>query len=214
MTARPILVVDLETTGLPGKLPRHLLMPIEFGACVVLPDGTVLRKRSILFRPPADVLDDPRIDGALQITGITRDELIRSGVPIDEAPGRLEAWAVAVAERDAPVFATSFNRAFDFDAFLRADPWFWREDLLPVGPCLMLAAQKRMGADGALHRWRNGEFKYPRVSEAASWLASCGVDLPHPARANRAGDDAWHEAMIAVGMLRQDGAAAWEDWTP
>lgn len=88
------VVVDLETTGLPGKPPGWEPRVVEVGA-VVVADGA-------LVAPPEEHLRDPRAAEALRINGLTPDEILARGVPEDEAADRLVRWMVRVTGESAP----------------------------------------------------------------------------------------------------------------
>lgn len=211
----PLLVIDLETTGLPGKTPPHLLRIVEIGAVVITQEGEILHELSVLIRQPREILTHPETQVSMGIHGITVEELQEHGV--DEAPGprgaaaRFRSWVAAARLRYGFFGATSYNRIFDFDSFLYRPEW----DLGSLGllkmPCLMLATFDAMKRNGLTLRGASGRAKNPKVGEAVEWLRGRGHPFPEGLRVHRALDDAKTEAAIAVALHKE---LDWVDWMP
>jgi hypothetical protein len=69
----------------------------------------------------------------------------------------------------------------------------------------MLAAMGIMGPAGALPQWENGEYKWPKSSEAEEFFRSRGHRMDYPGTPHRALRDAGMEALIAVAIARERG---------
>jgi DNA polymerase III epsilon subunit-like protein len=175
----PVLVLDTETTGFPKNSYARIW---DLGAVLLGIDGQVLEEWQRVIVP--DPLDD-RANPALAIGGVTQDWIRENGIP--EAVAVAE-WT-AFLERTGPVRCTAFNNEFDRPMMERCG--FGKS--LQWGRCLMRLAQDEMGPAGALPRWENGEYKFPKLSEAANYYA---IQQQEPA--HRALADAKTAALILL----------------
>ncbi|WP_295821738.1 3'-5' exonuclease [uncultured Deinococcus sp.] len=94
--------VDVETAGpIPG---RYSLLTL--GACVIgRPDATF----SVRVQPQSRDADPD----ALRVTGLSLDDLARTGLPPQDAMGAFATWIDAHADGAIPVFV-GLNAAFDW----------------------------------------------------------------------------------------------------
>jgi DNA polymerase III epsilon subunit-like protein len=183
----PIIVWDTETTGLPRDSWAAV---VDLGAVLVDTSGEIIDQFECLIYP--DVLDE-RASMALSISGLTPEMLRAEGLESREAKGRAEGWMLALGPAGDKVFSTSFNLGFDVEMMLRMNL-----EPVPFCGCIMRKAHAEMGAAGALPRFSNGQYKFPKLSEAAEFY---GVPMESPA--HRALADAKTAAKIMVEIQRR-----------
>ena len=200
-----ILVLDTETTGLPGKTPRHLLRLTEVGAVLVdtgqIVPGTLDAGELPYFQATIQtaewVLGAPEVQEALGLSDVLAAIRGPEAVPRHVA----EDLFVAFLDRVRPDFWTAFNR--DFDASFLA----WAP-MPPATRCLMRWAHALI--DRATPGWlppstrEPGQTKWPRSSEAADWLRQRGHTLAPNSHPHRALPDALAEVEILLGLLREE----------
>ena len=175
----PVLVIDTETTGFP-KQPYARIW--DLGAVLLSIDGQTLDMFQQVVIP--DPLDD-RGNDALRIGGVTQEWIRENGIPESAA---VEAWT-AFLSRIGPARCTAFNVAFDRPMLNRCG----FGTALNWGPCAMMLAMEEMGPAGALPRFDSGDYKFPKLSEAANYYA---IDQEEPA--HRALADAKTAAAILL----------------
>lgn len=127
------IYIDTETTGL-NKHQDHV---VEVAAVATNDNGEVLDTYQSLACPPLEVLESPKIDVALDINKITREEL-RAAPPAQQVADALRSWLArwqSTPDFDAPTLH-AFNVEFDA-AFLAREPWNVPRD--GWGECVMLA---------------------------------------------------------------------------
>lgn len=168
-----LLILDLETSGLPRDA---WAAPTELAAVVLDVDGVEVSAFESLIAPAQGL--PPEADRALEITGITREQLA-----VAPGPGAvLEAFWRFWHGHGRP-HVTSFNVGFDRPMLDRLLPGV-RFDL-PWGPCLMMTAHRAMDVarvpESVCRRHPSGELKWPKLEEAAAWL-----DVPQQQPAHRA----------------------------
>ena len=136
------VVVDTETTGL-GLYDRSGPRPdgvVQVGLAWRHPSRGV-QSWERLCNPGAEFLEDGRADFALQISGITRDQVLSA--PSTRIVARELSNTLARIERSlGKVQLLAFNVEFD-KSFLTVEPWNIRTGW---GPCLMVAAAQLFGA--------------------------------------------------------------------
>lgn len=198
----PCVVVDTETTGLPGKPPGWEPRIVEVGAVVVTADLRVVADLGfqVLVKQPADHLRDPRAVGAWGLSDLTPEKVLDDGTAEPIAALWFALWLGWAKAVHGAARVRAFNQAFDH-GFLRRPPWYL-EYLRPIGPCIMLEATKAMDRENALPRWANGEPKWAKAEEAAAFYRQRGHEIPE-AGTHRALPDAILEAYIAVAMERE-----------
>jgi DNA polymerase III epsilon subunit-like protein len=186
-----IVVWDTETTGLPRDSWASV---VDLGAVLVDTSGEIIDQFECLILP--EVLDE-RATPALAISGLTPEALRSDGLAVGEAKSRAEAWVTEhhpdPFDRALIPFHTSFNIDFDIGMMTRMG--------LEVGRwcgCIMRKAQTEMGAAGALPRFSNGQYKFPKLSEASAFY---GVPMESPA--HRALADAKTAAKIMVAIQKR-----------
>ena len=139
------------------------------------------------------VLDAPEVAGALALSDL--GDWLRAGACHDRAyvEEQFRAWL----DEHRPERWTAFN--LDFDA--RFLSWI---DLPPTERCLMLWPQEVI--DRADPDWlpkiSGGRSKWPRASEAATWLRGRGHAISD-GQEHRALTDARREADILVALMAE-----------
>jgi ribonuclease T len=119
--------VDVETSGpIPG-----LYSLLSIGACVVRPSEEPIPEEEAgtfycTLKPLQEAGGDP---AALAVSGLSLEELARTGSSPEEVMGRFEEWVVAACGSGKPVFV-GLNAAFDwsfvnyyFHRFLGRNPF-------------------------------------------------------------------------------------------
>jgi len=166
----PVLVIDTETTGFP-KQPYARIW--DLGAVLLGVDGQILECWQQVVIP--NPLDD-RANPALSIGGVTQEWIRENGIPESAA---VEEWSGFLSSI-GPFRCTAFNVAFDRPMLSRCG--FGAS--LNWGPCAMMLAMDEMGPAGALPQWDNGEYKFPKLSEASNYYAIQQQEPAHRALAD------------------------------
>ena len=214
---QPLIVVDVETTGLPGKTPEDLLCIVEVGAAFVDEHGEVRRAFGELVNPGAEIAEHPDVQPALEISGITPKMLAAQGRPAVRVAKEFLCWVESLPGPRPAV--TAYNREFDMGMLMGEHfPGPWRLCVvgLPDAPCLMLESLQVMAQhcdpereDNPLqvkHWAKPGDddcWKWPKAEETIPWLRERGHYIPE-LREHRAMDDAIMEAHIAVALEKED----------
>lgn len=192
-----IVVLDVETTGL-GRQDGRDDGVVQVGLATRDPDTAEIVTWSEVCNPGREYLAGGRADEALEINGLTKDEVL-SARPAREVAADLQEKLEGLRDRAhdgglgsmldrlrgrfGGLDLRAYNVRFD-RPFLQAEPW--RIDG-PWGPCLMLMA----------HRALNPHGKWPKLVEACEVL---GVGLGD--EAHDAGTDA--EAALRVWELLEE----------
>ena len=211
-TMNPTLIVDTETTGLPGKTPDNLLHIVEVGCAVVDRWGDVCGSWGVIVNPGEDVVADPSVRPALDVSGLTPQIIVERGIRPAVAAKRMIRW---LAMLPAGVHWTAFNRNFDA-GMLDRGPWPLVLHGMPMADCLMLRAMAVMErhCDPDSHEgplvWMGSKYKWPKAFEAIDWLRERGHEIPEM-RHHRAVDDAVMEAGIAVALEVEEHAIEIEE---
>lgn len=216
-----IMVVDVETTGLPGKTPDHLLHVTEVGAAVIDTTGEIHDRFVCLVNPGEGVLRAPECYDALTFAGRELEEVVTELLARGKDPAGAAALFGLWVQRVAPTIAgwTAFNVEFDAGMLARP-PWGVSAglDSIPPTPCLMHLAHQIMvphcvnGREDNPLKWlawkwnpetgRRGDWKWPKSEEAVEWFRGHGHEIPALAH-HRALDDAIMEAHLAVALERE-----------
>jgi len=199
----PCIVVDIETTGLPGKPPGWIPRVVEVGAVVVTADLQVVGDMGfeVLVRQDEAHLRDPRAAGAWGLSDLTPEFVLAQGIAEPIAALRFALWLGWARAAHGAMHLRAFNEAFDF-GFLRKAPWHI-DQLRPPGPCIMLEATEAMDREGVLPRWADGSPKWAKSEEAEAFYRARGHAIPTEGTAHRALRDALVEAHIAVAIERE-----------
>lgn len=200
----PCIVIDIETTGIPNKPRGWEPRIIELGAVVVTKAGELTDTFEALVQQPDEHLRDERAAYALGLADLTPERILAEGRDDDRLAVRFACWLGAMAERHNAREVRAFNQSFDF-GFLTRAPWNIQATGIPQGECIMLAAMGIMGPSGALPRWANGEYKWPKSSEAVEFFKARGHQVNWPGLEHRALRDAAVEALVAVAIERERG---------
>lgn len=174
----PLVVVDLETTGLPKE---PLAQACEIGAVLLSRRGRVMAEMGALVSAPAF----PGCEEAMAKNGIEWDDL-------EEATTMPFALLqlVALAGSLPGTRMTSFHVAFDQEFLARAGfRWVW-------GHCLMREATWMLAADQDRLPWQ------PDIPRRASLVRACeALGVEHDG-GHRALPNARTAARLAVRMAR------------
>lgn len=180
-----IVVLDVETTGLGRQVGRPDGI-VQVGMATRDPETGEIRTWSDVCNPGQGYLAGGRADEALEINGLTKDEVLAArparkvAADLHEklealrdraADGGLGAALDRLRGRFAGLDLRAYNVGFD-RGFLQDDPW--RIDG-PWGPCLMLAAHEVLNPGG----------KWPKLGEACDALEiELGEEEAHDAGAD------------------------------
>jgi DNA polymerase III epsilon subunit-like protein len=172
----PITVVDSETSGWHSDPDTRV---VEIGAVIMDERGQLVAQFGSLLKP--DVLL-PKADGALQVNGITREQLDVAPPP-DQVLQAFRWWWHA---HGCPYLA-AYNNDFDrtsFDAIgAVTDRW---------APCVMREAARAIKAiDPTYSISRDGRPKFPTLLESVEFYG-----LP-----KRRAHSAVNDAIMAAGVL-------------
>lgn len=172
--------VDVETSG---PVPSAFSL-LSIGACIIKTEGNDFTPKSIpstfyrTLKPLDEAGSDPE---ALRVTGLSLDELIRTGDTPEEAMRAFEQWITTSAEGVAPVFV-GLNAAFDW-SFINY--YFYRFlGRNPFGFTALDIKSLYMGIAGCA--WR----------ETKSSLMSETLGAPRKKPAHQALDDAQAQAEL------------------
>lgn len=180
----PVLVIDTETTGFAD---REWSRVVEVAAVVLDIHGREQGNYNAIVKP--DIFDE-RAAGAVAVHGITREMVEAAGLPTDEAAAHLTEFVDFFFE-PGTAWVTSFNTDFDRPMLERMGEFGWR-----WAPCIMKRAMGVMGPAGALPR-RRGSWKWPKLSEAASFF---GVTFKGDAHRALADTRAAAEVLVALRL--------------
>lgn len=183
------IVTDVETTG--KRTPNARIIEV---AAVVL-DSTLkeIDEFHILANPGEEALRNAAPE-ALRKNGISLEE-IRSGMPIDQAALRLQAFL----GKYPGARMHAFNNEFDM-WFLEKDPW-----LVPAaswGECIMIASMEMMERANALEMYSKTKVKWPNLEQAAKFFG-----IPRDG-SHRATPDTRVAARIYAEIRRRRGNPA------
>jgi len=214
----PLIVVDVETTGLPGKTPPELLRIVEVGAAFVDEHGDIRRTFGEIVSPGAEIAEHPKVQDALAISGLTPELLVERGRTEVRVAKEFLCWVESLP--GPRPHATAYNRDFDM-GMLSDGPWRLALSGVPLAPCLMLESLKAMVEHGGplvQKPWAKGDpppalellesgaegdwYKWPRADETIPWLRERGHYIP-ALREHRALDDAVMEAWVAVALGKE-----------
>ena len=136
--AQPLIVVDTETTGF-----HHSAEVIEIGAVALSKRGEITSTFSALIRP--DILDDWRGAKALEISGLTKEQLLNAPSPI-EVQSAFSLWIKSFARlsANASPLVLAYNAPFDkkmlerMGVFCERSGAIWGECLLKMTSALLI----------------------------------------------------------------------------
>lgn len=211
---QPLIVVDVETTGLPGKTPPDLLRIVEVGAVFVDEWGEIRRSFGEMVNPGAEIVEHDKVQAALAISGLTFEEIKTFGRPELRVAKELLVWVESLPGPRPAV--TAYNRDFDM-GMLGDGPWRLALSGVPLAPCLMLESMRVMAQHCDVERddnplqlvkWKadkgmDDPWKWPKAEEAIAWFRGRGHYIPE-LRGHRALDDAIMEAHVAVALEKED----------
>ncbi len=175
-THRPILVIDIETTG----FSADYCAVIEFGACLVVGEQ-LHRTVGMLVRPKGRrALETPGAKRAQRVHGIEPGQVWEHGMTVKRAAHRVDQYLARIEQRFGvrPVLA-AWGAAFE-QRFLERSPWGMDEWY-----CL-LAEARGVLPDAASH-------SLPVLA------AELGIDT---GASHRAQDDARTAALVMLHLRR------------
>ena len=191
----PAIVFDTETTGFPNNGAGFRARLVEVGAVVITEDARVVSQIAFLVRQPRSHLTTWQAQRAMGTHGIPVDEIVRDGLPEEDAAPRLAAWVEKVKARFGVREVRAYNQSFDF-WFLERAPWsFFERTGLERGEDIQLTARRGM-------QLKSG----PRLSRAVEFANAAGAGIPWLSSAHRAGEDARMAANIAIYFEASRGA--------
>jgi len=151
-----IYVVDIETTGLTG-LPKNLVVEIAIMRANVLKQKITQVYHSIIHYDTS-TWDDNLLNSWIFRKGtLSVDE-------IQNAEKDLTTVTEEVRQILAGKFIAAYNNAFDFDKFLRHNPWNITEESnkTKTAPCVMLSASEYLRPSGKKYKNRNYKLAHSR----------------------------------------------------
>lgn len=188
-----IVILDTETSGLPRDPWARV---IEIGLLLLDADGQEIDSYSALVRP--EVLDE-RVESALAVSGISRDDLIASQNAFVREP-KVRGFF----ERHGWPWVTSYNVPFDREMMQRT--WPEITERLRWARCIMSAAMGIMGPAGELRPADPSHYRYdakrpwlyPKLTDAARYFGA------EAAQTHRAIDDCRMAAAVAREVRRRE----------
>ncbi|MFT4627519.1 MAG: DNA polymerase III epsilon subunit-like protein, partial [Myxococcota bacterium] len=181
--------LDTETTGFPNNGGGFRGRIIEVGAVVVTADARVVSQIAFFVRQPEAHLHSWQAKRAMGVHGIRPRQVLREGLPSDQAAARFERWIGRVVERFGVEEIRAYNQAFDF-WFLERDPWrLFRRTGLRRGEDIQLTARRAMNRSTG-----------PKLKAAVAFANANGAACPWEGGAHRAGEDARMAAWMAVHL--------------
>ena len=212
----PSIVIDTETTGIPGKPKGWKPQVIQLGAVVLDCDGNIVDSFECWVNPGAEHLAHPNSVATLKYLKLDPAPIHADGFDTEDASQLLREWIATSAVAYDVKTLRAYNQEFDFTKMLAHPPWNIGLAGVPRGACIMLEAQGLMIRDDML-RWMGPlGHKFPSAEEATDWL----IKLGHKGldgglvTAHRALADADHEAKIAVALHVEGARRRAEDDAP
>ncbi len=171
------IVVDVESSG-PDPCKHAML---SFGACTISDPQETLY---VELKPDSDEF----IQEAIEVSGLSLEELYDNGIPPDDSMQRFANWLSAINKEDKPPVFTAFNAPFDwmfintyFHRYLGYNPFGYKA--LDIKACYM-----------GLHHTL---FENTSHRELCNYY-QIGLDLTHHAL-----EDAINEAEIFKAILQE-----------
>ncbi len=195
-----IYVLDIETTGLAG-IPRDLVVEIAIMRANVLKQKITQVYHSIIH------YDTSTWDDNLLNSWIFRKGVL-SVDEIQNAEKDLPTVVEEVRQILSGKFVTAYNNAFDFDKFLKQDPWNISKESTKtkIAPCIMLAASEYLRPFGRKKKiFKMVHSKKELLNENTQCIITNKelVAQISEFKVHRANYDAFYEACILLELYRR-----------
>lgn len=192
MLQRPIMVIDVESTGFQDDPEAHV---IEVGAVVLNTLGEQVSTFESLVEPPVWT---EHLSGAERIHGITRDIVESASCPHTIVGNDFVAWQEEMIDLLPELQWTAYGMGFDGPMMERT---FGKGIIRPSpGKCIMESASIVLGRAGWVEQRRRRDgtkyYKWPKATKAMEFFR---IIRPH---IHRALPDALNEADILLGIVR------------
>lgn len=181
---RPLFVLDTETTGLMGA-PEDSIVEVGV-ARVDLRRGKVYPEYSRIINAPLTE-DQYAHAWVFEHTDLKPEDCRSSPYFVRQVANEL------MYLYSGEVF-TAYNVEYDFDKFLKKDPWYFEPTL---APCIMKSCAEILAPDG---RWLRAQEAYDRL------CPDNPADLPGGVEQHRALSDAICEGWILIRLLEGNPA--------
>ena len=182
-----IIVLDIETAGTGENIEKANDLIVEIGITAI---NLFTGERKIIYDKIVNegIAEAHRNSWVFQKTNLTFDE-VKNAEPLEFE---------IIQKLLSMYFCTAFNKSFDFDFFKRRG--FNINEL----DCLMLLAEPICKIPAKNEYYRSlGQLKWPSVEEC--WIMFLESKYGVYVEKHRAGDDSYHEALIAK-WLYDEGA--------
>lgn len=195
-----IYVLDIETTGLAG-IPRDLVVEIAIMRANVLKQKITQVYHSIIH------YDTSTWDDNLLNSWIFRKGVL-SVDEIQNAEKDLPTVVEEVRQILSGKFVTAYNNAFDFDKFLKQDPWNISKESTKtkIAPCIMLSASEYLRPFGRKKKiYKMVHSKKELLNENTQCIITNKelVAQISEFKVHRANYDAFYEACILLELYRR-----------
>ena len=197
-----IYVVDIETTGLTG-LPKDLVVEIAIMRANVLKQKITQVYHSIIHYDTS-TWDDNLLNSWIFGKGILSVDEIQN------AEKDLTTVTEEVYQILAGKFIAAYNNAFDFDKFLRHNPWNINEESskTKTAPCVMLSASEYLRPPGKKYKNRIYKLAHSRRKLLSKNTESIIInkELEEKIREfeeHRANYDAFYTACILLELYKR-----------
>jgi DNA polymerase III epsilon subunit-like protein len=180
------LIVDCETTGLPGRgVPVYV---VQLAWALDDEAGVTRMSGNFMVQPSGWTIPDE----VVRIHGITTETATKYGAPERYVYGMFQA-AVGIAD-----VIVGHNVAFDVGVLTENLIRLGMHDWVSPRPtyCTMHRAAPVMGQVSA----RTGRPKMPRMSEAYTWATGLALDNAHDAQVDMLAARAVYYRLRALGM--------------
>jgi len=195
-----IYVLDIETTGLEGS-PKDLVVEIAIMRANVVKQKITQVYHSIIHYDTSTWNDN-----------LLNSWIFRKGVlsvdEIQNAEKELPTVVEEVRQILSGKFVTAYNNAFDFDKFLKQDPWNISKESTKtkIAPCIMLAASEYLRPFGRKKKiYKMVHSKKELLNENTQCIITNKelVAQISEFKVHRANYDAFYEACILLELYRR-----------
>ena len=180
-------VVPLATTGLPRTGYAPAIVGIAF--LLLRPHAKAVGTPVLHYvRQDEKVLSSPEAIQAQAFHGITADVINLRGISEQDACDTLAAWldsATYVAAQEGQVvgpwrgYNMTFIRQIFAGSSLGTEAWAQALGGYGLsGRCIMADAADVLGSDGLLLRGKDGQPRYPKLTDVARWARRKGHKVP------------------------------------
>ncbi|MCG3258226.1 MAG: hypothetical protein H7644_00615 [Candidatus Heimdallarchaeota archaeon] len=195
-----IYVLDIETTGLEG-LPEDLVVEIAIMRANVIKQKITQVYHSLIH------YDTSTWDNNLRNSWIFSKKFL-SLEEIQNAEKDLATVVEEVQQILFGKFVTAYNNAFDFDKFLKKDPWNISKESTKtkIAPCIMLSASEYLrpfGRKKKRYKMAHSKKELLNANTECIIINKELVEQISEFKAHRANYDAFYEACILLELYRR-----------